>query len=284
MHWPNEITLWCEMLLGKRVDPTGVHQNFYDGCFVVTLCAALETRPSDGDIAMLGVLVERSLGWDGPQGMLLIECIGRRRNKCESERIRFARETGEIYSFRHPGRLRWCVRVSPVNRFFSARSYPQRGGELPNFFVDLFMFSPINVLHMELFLAVERQNERTGCHLTLFRPLLAVLIRSESFVVPFRGEEQLRRVLDPFAWLELAKVVWPDAERIETDESLQLSNDQVTTISSLLTRTGFFGPFSTSLPIVIAQDEAALFVTVNRHSEDEGCVLLVAGRRPEYNL
>ena len=276
MHWNTEIALWCEMLLGRRVDFGGMHQNFYDGCFVVTLCAALENRPSDGDIAALGVLVERSLGWDGPRGMLLMECTGRRRNKCD--KIRFARETEEIYSLRHRDRLRWCVRVSPVHRFFSARSYP-RQGEDAKYFVDLFMFSPIRTTHMELFIAVERQNERTGCHVALFRPLLAVLYRSESFVVPFRSEGALGRMMDPSTWLELVRVVWPDAEQIAVDESMRLSNDQNTTINSLLVRAGFFGAVPTSPPIIVAQGEAGLFVTIDQR----GCVLLAAGVRPRID-
>jgi len=278
MHWFNEIALWCELLLDRRMDFSGMHQNFYDGCFVVTLCAALEIKPSDGDIGMLGVLIERSLAWDGPRDVLYMECTGRSRIP---KRVRFTRETDEIYSFRYSDRLRWCVRVSTVNRFFSARSYPQRG-KVARFFVDLFMFSPLNPSHMDLFIAVERQNQDSDSHIALFRPLLAVLRRSESFVVPFNGNEALRRVLNPSTWLDLVRTVWPDAEQIEPDDpALTLSDDQNGSVLSILTRTGFFNTadYAPHPPIVIANSRSGIFITISQHSPAGGCVLMVAGIR-----
>ena len=278
MHWPNEIALWCEMLLGGRADYRGVHQNFYDGCFAVKLCAALEARPSDGDIAALGTLIERSLAWDGPKGMLWMECTGRKSDKFLRHRIRFARETNEIYSFRLPNRLLWCVRVSTVNHFLSEASYPRRGEE-PSYFVDLFMFPPVSVAHMELFIAVERQNERSGCTANLFLPLVSVLRWASSFVVPFEGEAVLKRVQDPSMWLELVRAVWPRAEQVEADAPLELSNDQNGALLSVLTRMGFFNStdYPPCPPIVIAQGGDGVFITVSQHTAASGCVLLVAG-------
>lgn len=275
MKWITVVSMWCETLLGRRVDSDKLHHNLLDGCFVAVPCAALEKEPTEAEIFFLGRLVERQFEvYNSSQKTLRDRECGTRSQKPVV--VKTKNHSYGLYSLQSNSLLRWCVRTSRTRRFFSARTYNKKKQKEPDatpliWYVDLMVFSTRSPAHMDLFIATEELPQR----ICLFRPMLSVLRvrRSESALISYDGDLIHSALMLPSTWIHLTCTIWQSAEQLSVEQWRMESFDANPTVIL-----DSISPYFSLEPMVFREPsskERFLVVAIRKSREHGGCVLII---------
>ena len=280
------VVAWCEVLLGRKIDVVqevlGAIETF--GPLTVMRCVALESRPSDEDVCLLGALVRRYAGWQGARR------IEEGRRKC-LPRLTSVKTSEGVYSFRCANEG-WCVRVAKRSACEDDRQwlrYPSRRSleGLESFYlIDVLLF-PRDKRHQDLYAEIESIRGFDNLHyrVNLFRPMVSVMDVERAHhccsavLVLFEGGTAMEKMLSISTWLRLVTVMWGRVEPLTVEQwqretsTHEFSNEDI--MSSLM-QGGFFSSvdgYPVHSPMVIVQRDS-----FGRHSK---CFLAaVSQRRP----